>query len=137
MGSLNCSLSVPTTSSKTSLTGSNTPNTPEILNAIINISSDHLQAYDASLTNTPLKYEDTPSPLLENNSSNPVPSPSFSESSEASSSSSIPSSLSPPYNCCYQQQPTTFINQGMSVQRYHSQFIKEGLKMKVKQKIKE
>ena len=25
----------------------------------------------------------------------------------------------------------------MSVQRYHSQFIKEGLKMKVKQKIKE
>jgi len=30
-----------------------------------------------------------------------------------------------------------FLNPNMSVQRYHSQFIKEGLKMKVKQKIKE
>merc|ERR1712013_697258 len=58
-------------------------------------------------------------------------------SSEASSSSSIPSSLSPPYNCSYQQQATTFLNHDMSIQRYHSQFIKEGLKMKVKQKIKE
>jgi len=135
--SLNCSLAVPTTSSNTSLTGSNTPNTPEILNAIINISSEHLQAYDASQTNTPLKCEDTPDPPPEYISPNPVPSPSFSESSEASSSSSIPSSLSPPYDCCYQQQATTFLNPGMSVQRYHSQFIKEGLKMKVKQKIKE
>merc|ERR1712013_157171 len=135
--SLNCSLAVPTTSSTTSLTGSNTPNTPEILNAIINISSEHLQAYDASQTNTTLKYEDTPDRPPEYGSTNHVPSPTFSESSEASSSSSIPSSLSPPYNCSYQQQATTFLNHNMSIQRYHSQFIKEGLKMKVKQKIKE
>merc|ERR1712128_172954 len=62
-----------------------------------------------------------------------------SECSENSSNSSIPSSLSPPYDsaCCYQQQGSNFLNPSMSVQRYHSQFIKEGLKMKVKQKIKE
>merc|ERR1739844_837877 len=34
-------------------------------------------------------------------------------------------------------QAGSFLNPSMSVQRYHSQFIKEGLKMKVKQKIKE
>merc|ERR1712128_75691 len=137
--SLNCSLAVPTTSSTISLNGSNTPNTPEILNAIINISSEHLQAFDASQTNTSLKCEDTSEPAPEYSSNHPVPSPSFSECSENSSNSSIPSSLSPPYDsaCCYQQQGSNFLNPSMSVQRYHSQFIKEGLKMKVKQKIKE
>merc|ERR1712013_510215 len=76
--------------------------------------------------NTSSKYEDN---LPECSSSNhdPVPSPSFSESSEATRSSSIPSSLSPTYNCSYQQQATTFLNHDMSIQRYHSQFIKEGL----------
>merc|ERR1712128_149221 len=55
-----------------------------------------------------------------------------SECSENSSNSSIPSSLSPPYDsaCCYQQQGSNFLNPSMSVQRYHSQFIKEGLKKK-------
>lgn len=137
--SLNCSLAVPTTSSTTSLNGSNTPNTPEILNAIINISSEHLQTFDANQTNT-LKCEEKNDPAPEYSPNNPVPSPSYSECSENSSNSSIPSSLSPPYDstCCYQQsQASSFLNPNISVQRYHSQFIKEGLKMKVKQKIKE
>jgi len=137
--SLNCSLAVPTTSSTTSLNGSNTPNTPEILNAIINISSEHLQTFDANQANT-LKCEEKNDPAPEYSPNNPVPSPSYSECSENSSNSSIPSSLSPPYDstCCYQQsQASSFLNPNISVQRYHSQFIKEGLKMKVKQKIKE
>merc|ERR1712128_387783 len=137
--SLNCSLAVPTTSSTTSLNGSNTPNTPEILNAIINISSEHLQTFDANQANT-LKCEEKNDPAPEYSPNNPVPSPSYSECSENSSNSSIPSSLSPPYDstCCYQQsQASSFLNPNISVQRYHPQFIKEGLKMKVKQKIKE
>merc|ERR1712142_392510 len=138
--SLNCSLAVPTSSSATSLAGSTTPNTPEILNAIINISSEHLQTFDTPhQTNQPLKCEDITEPVPEYLPINPVPSPSFSDCSERSNSS-IPSSLSPPYDssCCYQQNMGgNFLNPNMSVQRYHSQFIKEGLKMKVKQKIKE
>jgi len=138
--SLNCSLAVPTSSSATSLAGSTTPNTPEILNAIINISSEHLQTFDTPhQTNQPLKCEEITEPVPEYLPINPVPSPSFSDCSERSNSS-IPSSLSPPYDssCCYQQNMGgNFLNPNMSVQRYHSQFIKEGLKMKVKQKIKE
>jgi len=138
--SLNCSLAVPTTSSTTSLAGSNTPNTPEILNAIINISSEHLQTFDVNQTNL-IKCEDKPDPPTEFCPNDPqMPSPSYSECSENNSNSSLPSSLSPPYDsaCCYQPtQAGSFLNPSMSVQRYHSQFIKEGLKMKVKQKIKE
>jgi len=143
--SLNCSLAVPTTaSSAPTLTGNTTPNTPEILNAIINISSDHLQTFNVHQpTNNPIKYEEESAP--EYTCNNPIiPPSSFTNCSINSTITTFPSStsVSPPYDsaCCYQQTPPqdgNFLNPNMLVQRYHSQFIKEGLKLKVKQKIKE
>merc|ERR1711936_1391443 len=95
--SLNCSLPTPTQTMTTSIGGSATPNTPEILNAIINISSQHLESITTN--EITLKKEET-------NENEPLP-----------------------------------LGRGdwedKNINKYHSQFIREGLKMKVKQKIKE
>merc|ERR1712066_307013 len=98
--SLNCSLAIPTSTMTTPTTGSATPNTPEILNAIINISSQHLEKLTAN--EIQLKTEET-------NENDNVP-------------------------LCERKNEICPDN---NINKYHSQFIREGLKMKVKQKIKE
>jgi len=97
--SLNCSLSTPA-----SLT-TPTPNTPEILNAIINISSHHLEKISAN--EIELKKEKT----TENDQAD------VANAGQGRSSQQM--------------------HEDNNINRYHSQFIREGLKMKVKQKIKE
>jgi len=106
--SLNCSLTAPTTTQE----GCHTPNTPEILNTIVNITSQLEQHQVANMT------------ILQHPS---LPSPSHSDISSSSNSSlyspMTPTLISPQEACS-------------TVQDFHSQFIKEGLKMKVKQKLK-
>ena len=97
--SLNCSLTTPA-----SLT-TPTPNTPEILNAIINISSHHLEKISAN--EIELKREKT----TENDQAE------VGKAGQGLSSRQM--------------------HEDNNINRYHSQFIREGLKMKVKQKIKE
>ena len=97
--SLNCSLAPPATMTTP------TPNTPEILNAIINISSHHLEKITAN--EIQLKREKT------------------NENDQDEGPIAGPSLIS--------QQ----MHEDNNINRYHSQFIREGLKMKVKQKIKE
>ena len=98
--SLNCSLATPA-----ALTTA-TPNTPEILNAIINISSHHLEKITAN--EIELKKEKT------------------TENDQVEVANAAGHSMS-------SQQ----MHEDNNINRYHSQFIREGLKMKVKQKIKE
>merc|ERR1712012_1190343 len=93
---LNCGLAAPPTT-----TTCHTPNTPEILNAIVNISFP------------------TPSVPQQQQASTPFP----------------PSSLSFPPAPQPAQSPPSPTGQS-SVQHIQSQFIKEGLKMKVRQKLK-
>ena len=100
--SLNCSLPIPTQTMTTSIGGSATPNTPEILNAIINISSQHLESITTN--EITLKKEET-------NENEPLP----------------------PGRRDWEDNNIEHKN----INKYHSQFIREGLKMKVKQKIKE
>ena len=97
--SLNCSLTTPATMPTP------TPNTPEILNAIINISSHHLEKITAN--EIQLKREKT------------------NENDQDEGPIAGPSLIS--------QQ----MHEDNNINKYHSQFIREGLKMKVKQKIKE
>merc|ERR1712032_1057318 len=113
---LNCGLAAPPTT-----TTCHTPNTPEILNAIVNISfptpSMPLQA------STPFPPSSLSFPPVAAPQAAPLPSPSYSDCSTPSSSTSGASPLNSP----------TGQN---SVQHIQSQFIKEGLKMKVRQKLK-
>jgi len=95
--SLNCSLTAPSTLTTP------TPNTPEILAAIINISSHHLEKI--SPNEIQLKTENTTENDLVENAG--------------------------------QGMSSQKIHEDNNINRYHSQFIREGLKMKVKQKIKE
>ena len=103
--SLNCSLLAPPT---TTMCGGHTPNTPEILNTIVNItsqmgnqfSSPNLTAPHPLTLPSPLKYE--------------MPNMTMIFNSHLSPHSSIEK----------------------SVEDYKSQFIKEGLKMKVKKNLK-
>merc|ERR1712038_385183 len=95
--SLNCSLAPPATMTTP------TPNTPEILNAIINISSHHLEKITAN--EIQLKREKT------------------NENDQDEGPIAGPSLIS--------QQ----MHEDNNINKYHSQFIREGLK--VKQKIKE
>lgn len=105
--SLNCSLVPPTTSNESL----HTPNTPEILNTIVNISFN------------------TPSVQKCESISEAVPSqPSPSEFSSYSPASSI---CSPVSSICSPMSPDY-----PSVQHFTSQLIKEGLKVKVSQNIK-
>merc|ERR1712032_517157 len=92
---LNCGLAAPPTT-----TTCHTPNTPEILNAIVNISF--------------------PTPSMPLQASTPFP----------------PSSLSFPPVAAPQAAPLNSPTGQNSVQHIQSQFIKEGLKMKVRQKLK-
>merc|ERR1712154_708861 len=97
--SLNCSLTAPSTLTTP------TPNTPEILNAIINISSNHGEKMSAN--EIQLKTENTTeNDLVE-----------VQNAGQGMSSQKM--------------------FEDNNINRYHSQFIREGLKMKVKQKIKE
>merc|ERR1712032_961502 len=113
---LNCGLAAPPTT-----TTCHTPNTPEILNAIVNISfptpSMPLQA------STPFPPSSLPFPPVGAPQAAPFPSPSYPDCSPPPSSTSGASPLNSP----------TGQN---SVQHIQSQFIKEGLKMKVRQKLK-
>jgi len=118
---LNCSLAVPTAAP-----APDTPNTPEILNAIINISSDHLKRFthEASDSGGPdFKTEEpaAPSPVsLDCVTGAPSPPPAYTA-------------------CCHEpaQYSASPMQHSGTVQQYHTQFVKEGLKLKVKQKIKE
>ena len=137
--SLNCSLAVPSTpaSISTPISGSETPNTPEILNAIINISSDHLESLTKATQKQPVKKENTTNedydfPATTNSSSisellikTDVSNELYSDPSYQSLANS---ETSPTSTTCFGNK---------SVQSYHSQFVKEGLKLKVKQKIKD
>merc|ERR1719447_2018852 len=100
---LNCGLAAPPTT-----TTCHTPNTPEILNAIVNISFPP----PSGLSFPPVVAQQAA----------PLPSPSYSDCSTPSSASGASPLNSP-----------TGQN---SVQHIQSQFIKEGLKMKVRQKLK-
>merc|ERR1712243_296288 len=110
---LNCGLAAPPTT-----TTCHTPNTPEILNAIVNISFPTPSLPSQASTPFPpssLSFPPVVAPQA-------APPPSYSDCSTPSSASGA-SPLSSP----------TGQN---SVQHIQSQFIKEGLKMKVRQKLK-
>jgi len=116
--SLDCS-KVPHHAISTQKDGSNTPNTPEILNTIINISSEHLDNFkktiqENSFPNT-IKYENTKSNEL------------FLEKQAFDLSSS---------SCNFNINKDK-VDVHPQVKHFHSQIIKEGLKFKVKQKLKE
>ena len=112
---LNCGLAAPPTT-----TTCHTPNTPEILNAIVNISFPTPSL--PSQASTPFPPSSLSFPPVVAPQAAPLPSPSYSDCSTPSSASGA-SPLSSP----------TGQN---SVQHIQSQFIKEGLKMKVRQKLK-
>merc|ERR1719447_795977 len=105
---LNCGLAAPPTT-----TTCHTPNTPEILNAIVNISfpTPSLPQQQASTPFPPSSLSFPPAP----HTAQSLPSPPSSHTS--------PSPLNSPTG-------------QSSVQHIQSQFIKEGLKMKVRQKLK-
>ena len=113
---LNCGLAAPPTT-----TTCHTPNTPEILNAIVNISFPTPSM--PSQASTPFPPSSLSFPPVVAPQAAPLPSPSYSDCSTPSSSTSGASPLNSP----------TGQN---SVQHIQSQFIKEGLKMKVRQKLK-
>merc|ERR1719447_2419964 len=113
---LNCGLAAPPTT-----TTCHTPNTPEILNAIVNISfpTPSLPQQQASTPFPPSSLSFPPAP----HSAQSLPSPtSYSDCSTPSSATSASPLNSPTGQS--------------SVQHIQSQFIKEGLKMKVRQKLK-
>jgi len=132
--SLNCSV--------TSINGAESPNTPEILNAIINISSDHLETLgkNESLGETyarsTIKTEPTNNDneyAINNTNIKATASCRYDFSGRFPSSSSFQSLQSPDTVRCHPGASPP----GPSVKNYHSQFVKEGLKLKVKQKIKD
>merc|ERR1712240_482092 len=114
---LNCGLAAPPTT-----TTCHTPNTPEILNAIVNISFPTPSLPQQQQASTPfppssLSFPPAPQPAQS------LPSPtSYSDCSTPSSATSASPLNSPTGQS--------------SVQHIQSQFIKEGLKMKVRQKLK-
>ena len=136
--SLNCSLAVPSTpaSISTPISGSETPNTPEILNAIINISSDHLESLTKAVQKQPVKTEN-----ITNEDYDYAAPTNSSSSSELLLKTDVSNDLysDPSYQSLMSSEssptPTSFGSK--SVKSYHSQFVKEGLKLKVKQKIKD
>ena len=113
---LNCGLAAPPTT-----TTCHTPNTPEILNAIVNISfpTPSVPPQQASTPFPPSSLSFPPAPQTAQS----LPSPtSYSDCSTPSSATSASPLNSPTGQS--------------SVQHIQSQFIKEGLKMKVRQKLK-
>merc|ERR1712158_205346 len=113
---LNCGLAAPPTT-----TTCHTPNTPEILNAIVNISfpTPSVPQQQASTPFPPSSLSFPPAPQTAQS----LPSPtSYSDCSTPSSATSASPLNSPTGQS--------------SVQHIQSQFIKEGLKMKVRQKLK-
>ena len=136
--SLNCSVAA--------LSGAESPNTPEILNAIINISSDHLETYARSTIKTEPSNNDNEYATNTNTATASSSSCRFDFSGRFPSSSSSSSSMYSAHAQCHslQSPDNSLCHQGVSppgpgvtVKNYHSQFVKEGLKLKVKQKIKD
>merc|ERR1711874_223222 len=114
---LNCGLAAPPTT-----TTCHTPNTPEILNAIVNISVPTPSVPQQQQASTPFHPSSLSFPPAPQTAQS-LPSPtSYSDCSTPSSATS-PSPLNSPTG-------------QSSVQHIQSQFIKEGLKMKVRQKLK-
>ena len=114
-----------------------TPNTPEILNAIINISSDHLE----TLSRSAIKTEPTNNDNEYANNTNTIPACRYDFSGHFHPAPEFPPSVP-----CHNHHPSPEAGRhhggsptgpGVSVRNYHSQFVKEGLKLKVKQKIKD
>jgi len=134
--SLNCSVAA--------LSGAESPNTPEILNAIINISSDHLETYARSTIKTEPSNNDNEY-ATNTNTTTAASSCRFDFSGRFPSSSSSSSVYSAHAQCHSLQSPDNSLchqgasppGPGVTVKNYHSQFVKEGLKLKVKQKIKD
>merc|ERR1712158_249589 len=112
---LNCGLAAPPTT-----TTCHTPNTPEILNAIVNISFPTPSMPQASTPFPPSSLSFPP--VVAPQAAHPLPSPSYSDCSTPSSATSASPLNSPTGQS--------------SVQHIQSQFIEEGLKMKVRQKLK-
>merc|ERR1712020_759480 len=112
---LNCGLAAPPTT-----TTCHTPNTPEILNAIVNISFPTPSV--PSQASTPFPPSSLSFPPVVAPQAAPLPSPSYSDCSTPSSATSA-SPLNSPTGQSF-------------VQHIQSQFIKDGLKMKVRQKLK-
>ena len=117
--SLDCSKVPQQNTISTQKDGSNTPNTPEILNTIINISSEHLDNFkknikENSFQNT-IKFENTKNNEL------------FFEKQTFDLSSS---------SCRFNINKDK-LDVHPQVKHFHSQIIKEGLKFKVKQKLQE
>lgn len=135
--SLNCSVAA--------LSGAESPNTPEILNAIINISSDHLETYARSTIKTEPSNNDNEYATNTNTVTAASSSCRFDFSGRFPSSSSSSSIYSAHAQCHSLQSPDNSLchqgasppGPGVTVKNYHSQFVKEGLKLKVKQKIKD
>ena len=130
--SLNCSV---TSASRPS--GPETPNTPEILNAIINISSDHLE----TLARSAIKTE--PITNIDNEYAANITNPAVTAACRYDFSTQFPVSQSTSIFCNNHPSPDSGrphrgspLGPGAAVKNYHSQFVKEGLKLKVKQKIK-
>jgi hypothetical protein len=110
--SLNCTLLAPPT---TTICGGHSPNTPEILNTIVNITSQMGNQCSHSNLNVPL----------------PLPLPSHLKYETPNLIMGVSSHLSPPSSIA-----KTPMESHSIVEDYKSQFIKKGLKMKVKKNLK-
>ena len=114
--SLSCGLTVP----PTTVAAVHTPNTPEILNTIFSITT----RTDQQLTHQEQSSNMHPLALIRHPYSN------FSDSYTASSQSFPVSLLASRATTTYQT------NANEQVHDFHSQFVKEGLKLKVKRNLK-
>ena len=133
--SLNCSVAA--------MSGAESPNTPEILNAIINISSDHLETLgkNESLGETYARSTIKTEPT-NNDNEYAINTNIKATACRYDFSGRFPASSSSPLFPSHQSPDTVRWHPGASppgpsVKNYHSQFVKEGLKLKVKQKIKD
>ncbi|CAB4064176.1 ATF3 [Lepeophtheirus salmonis] len=111
--SLNVHLAVP----QNSHSESHTPNTPEILNSIVNMTNGPFANFASS-----------------NSSSSAIPNNEDRTLSSSTTTSALVSNVSSPLTHFSAGTPEKSCS-GLSVQQYCSQFIKEGLKMKVKRKL--
>lgn len=119
--SLNVHLAVPqqvTPTTSSAQDGSHTPNTPELLNTLVNMQSGPFADYQAPPQQLP------PTSSLAGNPNDYAPQALSSPDSSLDASSPTTSATTP-----------STPGSGMSVQQYRSQFIKEGLKLKVRQKL--
>jgi len=122
---LNVHLQVPSSSTQEGGGGSNTPNTPEIVNSIVNMTCGPFAADFASQNPTPLP----PTTLATQVMSLDVPSPMIPSNQETLTYTDMDTSSN------MSSSPASTPGSSLSVQAYTSQFIKEGLKIKMRQRI--